>query len=67
MGGDELVDQAPDLAEVEFGGSVGIHHSRVIDVLGRLVQQSANRELLNIDLGPHERNELGGIASTTVG
>src|SRR6476620_2228799 len=29
MGGDEIVDEGPDLIEIEFGGGVRIHHGRM--------------------------------------
>ena len=49
---------ALNLAQIQLGGGVRVHHGRVIDVFGVLVHQCADCQFLHIDLGAHERRQL---------
>src|SRR5271170_1146710 len=58
MRGDQLVDQAPNLIEVELGRSVRVHHRGVVDVFAVLGHEGADGELLDIDVGADQRGQL---------
>ena len=58
MGGDEIVDEGPDLIEVKLGGGVRIHHGGVVDMLALADERRFNRETLNIDVCLHQGGEL---------
>jgi hypothetical protein len=58
MGGQQVGGQRPDLVEVEFGGGMRVQHGGVIDVLGVLGQQRLHGQVLHVDVGPHQRDQL---------
>ncbi len=60
VGGGQLVDEAPDLVEIQLGGSVRVHHRGVVDVLAVFRRQRLHRQLLHVDIGADQGGELGG-------
>ena len=58
MGGEQVVDQVPDLVEVELGRRVRIHHRGVIDVLAVLGHQRRDGQFLHVDVGADQRGQL---------
>ena len=56
--GEQVVGQRPDLVEVELGGGVRVEHRRVVDVLGVLGQQRLHGQVLDVDVGAHQRDQL---------
>ena len=58
MGGQKVVRQVPDLVEVQFGPGVRVQHRGVIDVLGVFGQQRLHRQVLHVDVGAHQRDQL---------
>ena len=57
-GRQQVVDQRPDLVEVELGAGVRVHHRGVIDVLAVLGHQRRDRQLLHVDVGADQRRQL---------
>ena len=54
----QLVDELPDLVEVELGRGVRVHHGGVVDVLAVLRHQRRDGQLLHVDVGADQRGEL---------
>ena len=58
MRGEQVVDEVPDLVEVEFGRSVRVHHRGVIKMLAIFVHQRGDGQFLHIDVGADQRGKL---------
>ena len=56
---DEIVNDVPDLIQIEFGSGVWVHHGGMIDMLALFFDQRPHGELLHIDIGAHQRCKLG--------
>ena len=55
---DQLVDQRPYLVEVKFRCRVRIEHRSVIDVFAAFFHQRSHCQFLDIDVRPHQRDQL---------
>ena len=60
---DEVIHQIPDLLQIQFGGGVGIEHGRVINVFAPAGQGRFDGEGLNVDVGLHQRGQVGRQAA----
>jgi hypothetical protein len=58
MSANEILDQVPNLLQVEFSSRVWVHHGGMEDVLAAFRHQGVNRQFLNIDAGADQGRQL---------
>ena len=63
MGGEEILDERPDLVQIKLGGSMRVEHGRVIDQIAIALQDCFNRQRLHVDVRLHERSKEGRDSS----
>ena len=54
----QVINQTPDLLEREFGASVWIEHSGMVDVFAFAGHSGFNRQRLNVDVGLHHCGKM---------
>ena len=54
----QFINQRPNLVEGQFGCRVRVEHGGVVDMLAFTAYQRLHRQLLNINIGLHQRCEL---------
>ena len=54
----QIIDQMPDLVEVQFSRRMRVQHGGVINMFSLAGQQRFNRQLLDVDIGLHQSGEM---------